>query len=68
LWGLDPVRLRAAGGLRPLAFLIDGRKLPSIPALRRAPWQPPGPGFYRITVLDAAGAAATAQIRVERSQ
>ncbi|MGH7161563.1 MAG: penicillin-binding transpeptidase domain-containing protein, partial [Acetobacteraceae bacterium] len=68
LWGLDPVRLRAAGGLRPLAFLIDGRKLPSIPALRRAPWQPPGPGFYRITVLDAAGAAATAQIRVERNQ
>lgn len=67
LWGLDPVRLRAAGGLRPLVFLVDGQKLPSIPALRRAPWQPPGPGFYRITVLDAAGAAATAKIRVERN-
>ncbi|MGH7103873.1 MAG: penicillin-binding protein 1C [Acetobacteraceae bacterium] len=66
LWGLDAVRLRAAGGLRPLVFLVDGRKLPSIPALRRAPWQPSGPGFYHVTVLDAAGAAATAEIRVER--
>ncbi|MGH7070792.1 MAG: penicillin-binding protein 1C [Acetobacteraceae bacterium] len=67
LWGLDPVRLRAAGGLRPLVFLVDGRKLPSIPALRRAPWQPPGPGFYSITVLDSAGASATANIRVRRA-
>ncbi len=67
LWGLDPVRLRAMGGLRPLTFLVDGRKLPSVPALRAAGWTPPGPGFYRITVLDADGRAASSDIRVEDS-
>jgi penicillin-binding protein 1C len=25
---------------------------------------PPGPGFYRVTVLDAAGAAASAPVRI----
>ena len=65
LWGLDPVHLRAMGGLRPLTFLVDGRKLPSVPALRATGWTPPGPGFYRITVLDAKGRAASADIRVQ---
>ncbi|MGH7120772.1 MAG: penicillin-binding protein 1C [Acetobacteraceae bacterium] len=66
LWGLDPVRIRAMGGTRPLTFLVDGRKLRSLPALRATGWTPPGPGFYRITVLDAAGRAAGGAIRVKR--
>ena len=58
------VTLRAAGGRRPLTFLVDGRPLPTEPARREAAWVPPGPGFYRVTVLDAAGAAARAEVRV----
>ena len=57
------VTLRAAGGRRPLTFLVDGQPVPAEPARREAAWTPPGPGFYRVTVLDAAG-AARAEVRV----
>ncbi|MGG5808860.1 penicillin-binding protein 1C [Falsiroseomonas sp. CW058] len=59
-----PVTLRAAGGRRPLTFLVDGAPLAHERARRDAAWVPPGPGFYRITVLDADGAAAAAELRV----
>ncbi|UPY37100.1 penicillin-binding protein 1C [Sediminicoccus sp. KRV36] len=58
------VVLRAAGGQRPLTFLVDGAPLNSDPARREASWVPPAPGFYRITVLDAEGAAARTELRV----
>jgi penicillin-binding protein 1C len=58
------VVLRAAGGQRPLTFLVDGAPLMTDPARREASWVPPGPGFYRITVLDAEGAAARTELRV----
>jgi penicillin-binding protein 1C len=62
--GAGPVTLRAAGGQRPLAFLVDGAPLAVEPARREVAWTPPGPGFYRITVLDAEGAATAVAIRV----
>ncbi|MBR0674499.1 hypothetical protein, partial [Neoroseomonas soli] len=62
--GAGPVTLRAAGGRRPLAFLVDGAPIAHEAARREAAWEPPGPGFYRVTVLDADGAAASASIRV----
>jgi len=58
------VVLRAAGGQRPLTFLVDGEPLATDPARREVGWVPPGPGFYRITVLDAAGASARTELRV----
>ena len=60
----NPVVLRVAGGRRPMNFLVDGALIETDPARRDAGWQPPGPGVYRITVLDAEGAAAGATIRV----
>ncbi|GAB0113244.1 penicillin-binding protein 1C [Acidisoma sp. C75] len=62
--GLGTLDLKAMGGERPLRFLIDGAPLTSIPALRETEWQPPGPGFYTVEVLDATGAAARVAIRV----
>ncbi len=59
-----PVVLRAMGGRRPLAFLVDGARIETDPARRQAAWRPSGPGFYRVTVLDADGAAARAAVRV----
>ena len=56
--------LRAVGGQRPLTFLVDGVPVAGEAARREAGWSPPGPGFYRVTVLDAVGRAATAPIRV----
>jgi len=58
------VVLRAAGGQRPLTFLVDGAPLVTDPARREVSWVPPGPGFYRITVLDAEGAATRTELRV----
>jgi penicillin-binding protein 1C len=62
--GAGPVTLRAAGGRRPLTFLVGGTPIANEPAKRETLWTPPGPGFYRVTVLDADGAAARAEIRV----
>jgi penicillin-binding protein 1C len=62
--GESRVTLRAAGGRRPLVFLIDGKPLAHEAAKREAAWSPEGPGFYRVTVLDADGIAAAAQVRV----
>ena len=62
--GGGPVALRASGGERPLVFLVDGAVVASLPALRETRWTPPGPGFYRVTVLDAGGHEARAAIRV----
>jgi penicillin-binding protein 1C len=52
------------GGRRPLTFLVDGDRLPADPARREAAWLPQGPGFYRLTVLDAEGSVARATVRV----
>ncbi|QZO02398.1 penicillin-binding protein 1C [Chenggangzhangella methanolivorans] len=49
--------LKAAGGVAPFRWLVDGRPLP--PERRReAFWSAPGPGFARVTVMDATGASA----------
>ncbi len=61
---LGSVTLRAMGGRRPLTFMVDGIAVPGMPARREAGWAPPGPGFYRVTVMDADGAAASAAVRV----
>jgi len=60
-----PVTLRVVGGRRPLTFLVDGAPLAHEPARRETAWVPPGPGFYRVTVLDADGAAVRAEVRVQ---
>ena len=60
-----PVTIRAMGGSRPLTFLVDGAPLPVERVRREAAWLPPGPGFYRITVLDADGSAAHAAVQVK---
>jgi penicillin-binding protein 1C len=62
--GEGHVTLRASGGRRPFVFLVDGAPLGSEPARREAAWTPPGPGFYRVTVLDADGQAVRAELRI----
>lgn len=60
-----PVTIRVMGGKRPLTFLVDGRPLPAETAKRETAWRPGGPGSYRLTVLDALGASARAELRVQ---
>ena len=59
-----PVTIKAMGGRRPIAFMVDGAPVPADPARREASWTPSGPGFYRVTILDAEGTAAGAAVRV----
>ncbi len=59
-----PVSIRVLGGSRPFHFLIDGRPLASNPALRSVRWTPKGPGFYRLSVLDARGRLVRRALRV----
>jgi len=59
-----PVTVRAMGGRRPLTFLVDGAPLSADRIRREAAWLPPGPGFYRLTVLDSEGAAARVNVQV----
>ncbi|HEY7577927.1 MAG TPA: penicillin-binding protein 1C [Acetobacteraceae bacterium] len=58
------VTIRVMGGRRPLSFLVDGAPLPADRVRREAAWQPPGPGFYRLTVVDAEGAAVHANVQL----
>jgi len=62
--GAGPVVLRVAGGRRPLTFLVDGAPIARDAARRELGWLPPGPGFYRIAVMDAEGALVAADVRV----
>jgi penicillin-binding protein 1C len=58
------ITLRAAGGQRPLTWLVDGRPIPAERHRRETRWTPEGPGFYRVTVIDADGATAASEFRV----
>ncbi len=59
-----PVTIRVMGGRRPLTFLVDGAPLSTDRVRREVAWRPTGPGFYRLTVLDADGAAVRATVQV----
>lgn len=61
---LGGIMLRAEGGRRPLSWLVDGRLIDAAPYRRDAMWRPEGPGFYRLSVLDAHGASAAVIVRV----
>ncbi|SNB53011.1 penicillin-binding protein 1C [Arboricoccus pini] len=66
--GGDPkmagVALRAEGGTRPYRWLVDGRSLTSDTFATQTWWAPREPGFSTITVVDATGASASANVRV----
>ena len=49
----------------PLLWLVNGRTVESLPFRRKAEWLPDGVGAARITVIDAAGRAASAEIWIQ---
>nr|WP_074829380.1 MULTISPECIES: penicillin-binding protein 1C [Bradyrhizobium] len=57
--------VKVAGGVLPLTMMINGISVGEIDSRRQRLVDPPGPGFARLTVIDATGAADTVVIRVE---
>ena len=60
----DPLPLKISGGVAPLTVLVNGAPL-SGAAGRTLFWQAGGPGFVRLTVMDARGAADSVMVRLQ---
>ena len=63
--GIDPLALKIAGGAAPLTVLVNGVPLGSASARRTVFFTPDGPGFVRLTVMDAKGAADSVMVRLQ---
>jgi penicillin-binding protein 1C len=57
--------VRVAGGAVPMMVLVNGRSVGEIDGRRQRLIDPPGPGFARLTVIDAVGAADTVVVRIQ---
>jgi penicillin-binding protein 1C len=62
----DTLPLVAAGGVKPLRWLVNGRPLVSSPVRRTATWPVDGAGAVRISVVDARGRGAQARVWLDR--
>jgi penicillin-binding protein 1C len=63
-WDGRDLPLEATGNREPLRWLADGKPLPPTAPRRTLYWQPKGVGFVQLTVIDAAGKSARADIRL----
>jgi penicillin-binding protein 1C len=61
----DPVALKITGGASPLTVLINGVPLDSAGPARTRFFKPDGPGFARLTVMDARGQVDSVTVRLQ---
>jgi penicillin-binding protein 1C len=61
----DPVALKIGGGVQPLTVLVNGLPVPAQSGQRTVFFSPDGPGFVRLTVMDATGAADSVMVRLQ---
>ncbi len=59
-----PVSLEAAGGTPPYRWLVNGSPLPAPPVGFSMSWQPTGPGFAHISVIDRNEQAASEDVQL----
>jgi penicillin-binding protein 1C len=57
--------VKVGGGVLPMTMLVNGASVGQIDGRRQRLVDPPGPGFARLTVIDATGAADTIVVRVQ---
>jgi penicillin-binding protein 1C len=57
--------VKVAGGVIPMTMLVNGVSVGEFDGRRQRLIDPPGPGFARLTVIDAKGAADTVVIRIQ---
>jgi penicillin-binding protein 1C len=61
----DPVALKIAGGHRPLTVMVNGALLSNRRGRHTLFFQPDGPGFVRLTVMDARGLSDSVMVRIQ---
>ena len=61
---LDPVAVKIAGGTQPLTVLVNGAPVATTDK-RTLFFAPDGPGFLRLTVMDANGVTDSVMVRVQ---
>jgi penicillin-binding protein 1C len=61
----DPVAVKIAGGTEPLTLHVNGVPAPQASGKRMFFYEPDGPGFVRLTVTDAKGAADSVLVRLQ---
>lgn len=57
--------VKVAGGVLPITMLVNGVSVGELDSRRQRLVDSPGPGFARLTVIDAKGAADTVVIRIQ---
>jgi penicillin-binding protein 1C len=60
-----PVALKIAGGRGPLTVMMNGVPLAAENGRRTFFFRPDGPGFVRLTVMDATGATDSVSVRMQ---
>jgi penicillin-binding protein 1C len=63
--GFSAMPVKVAGGVLPITMLVNGVSVGEIDGRRQRLVDPPGPGFARLTIIDATGAADTVVIRIQ---
>jgi penicillin-binding protein 1C len=61
----DPVALKVTGGAGPLTMLVNGLPVPASHGRRALFFEPEGPGFVRLTVMDGRGAVDSVVVRLQ---
>ena len=62
---IAPLALKLQGGRAPYRWLANGKLLPDGSRRRTTQWVPEGAGFSTLTVIDAAGRAASVRVFIE---
>jgi len=65
-YGVDArgLSLSARGGRAPLTWYAEGARVEREPTSGRSIWRPRAPGFYTVTVVDAAGERVSTRVRI----
>ncbi len=63
--GADPVALKVTGGASPLTVMVNGIPLDGAGPGRTFFFKPDGPGFARLTVMDARGQVDSVTVRLQ---
>ena len=63
--GHEPIALKVSGGAAPLTVLVNGVPQAAANTRRTLHYAPDGPGFVRLTVMDANGKADSVVVRVQ---